>query len=120
MRLVFLPESEALFLWAETSTDPPLPAEQLAWRDNGQPHRATLVTPEGRQEVLGALLPLIETAAALALLPGAALESLPVSVASWSLASKLALDLIARERVVPTIRRVRGRMQARWAAALSA
>src|SRR4051812_48210187 len=113
MRLVYLPEQEALFLWAETSADPPLPAEQLAWRDRGQPHGATLVTPEGRREVAGSLLPLIETAAALALLPGATLEFLPVSVASWALASKLALDLIARERVVPTITRVHGRMQAR-------
>jgi superfamily II DNA or RNA helicase len=120
MRLVYLPEPEALFLWADRDADLILPRELVAWRDNAQPHSATLVTPEGPRDVAGELLPLLETASALALLPGTALESLPVSVASWVLASKLALDLIARERVVPTITRVRGRMQARWAAALSA
>src|SRR5690349_14160718 len=101
MRLVYLPEWEALFLWADSGAELTLPPELGAGRKHGQPHRATLVTPEGRREVKGELLPLLETASALALLPGAALESLPSSVACWALASKLALDLIARERVVP-------------------
>jgi superfamily II DNA or RNA helicase len=119
MRLVYLPDAEALFLWAELEAHdgpelPELPALP------GSAHRATLVTPEGRAEVEGQLLPLIEAAAQLAALPTAALPNLPTSIAGWALASKLALDLIARERVAPTITRVRGRMQARWAAALSA
>jgi hypothetical protein len=46
-------------------------------------------------------------------------ESLPGSIATWVLASKLAMELVARERVVPTITRRDGRIEARWAAALA-
>ena len=40
-------------------------------------------------------------------------------MATWVLASKLAVDLVARERVVPTISRRSGRIEAHWAAALT-
>jgi superfamily II DNA or RNA helicase len=69
---------------------------------------------------LGVKLPLFDTMAKLAVVPAADIESLPGSVATWVLASKLAMDLVARERVVPTISRRGGRIEARWAAALAA
>jgi superfamily II DNA or RNA helicase len=78
-----------------------------------------LVAPEGRRETRGVKLPLFETMARLAVVPAAEVESLPGSIATWTLASKLAMDLVARERVVPTIARRGGSIEARWAAALS-
>jgi hypothetical protein len=55
----------------------------------------------------------------LAVFLAADVKSLPGSVAAWVLVSKLAMDLVARERVVPTITRRGGRIEARWAAALA-
>jgi superfamily II DNA or RNA helicase len=120
VRLVYLPDVEALFLWDSDGTHDGLPQELLELASSGEAHSATLVTPQGRREVPGRKLALLETVSRLALLPSATLEALPASVASWALASKLALDLVARERIVPSIARQQGRMQARWAAALSA
>ena len=65
-------------------------------------------------------LPLLATAAKLAGISADSLSDLSPSIAIWALASKLALELVARERVVPKLSRRQGRMEARWAAALSA
>src|SRR5262249_2579748 len=43
----------------------------------------------------------------------------PASIATWALASKLAVELVSREHAIPTIVRRQGRFEARWAAALS-
>jgi superfamily II DNA or RNA helicase len=116
MSLVYLPESDALFLWG-TDRAP----RELAELDRfGEPDQAVLVTPEGRCHVNGRRLPLFETMAMLAVVPAAAIEMLPASMATWVLASKLAIELVARERIVPAITRRSGRIEARWAAALSA
>src|SRR5688572_27336142 len=115
MPLLFLPDGEVFFHWGQDHA-PRIPAP---WLERGQPRAAELVTAQGLQRVDGLALPLIETTAALAVVPNAELEALPASIASWVLASKLAIDLVARERVVPTITRVGGRIEARWAAALS-
>jgi hypothetical protein len=116
MPLVYLPAPNAFFLWGEDTSLRELPA--LA--GGGEPALADLDTPEGRRAVEGVTLPLLETMAKLAVVPAGKLEALPTSVAIWSLASKLAIELISRERVVPTITRHGGRIEARWAAALSA
>jgi superfamily II DNA or RNA helicase len=79
---------------------------------------ATIVTPEGRREVSGLELPLLGAVAALAVAPAEAPERSP-TVAAWVIASKLALELVARERVVPVIQREGGQLEARWAAALA-
>jgi superfamily II DNA or RNA helicase len=63
---------------------------------------------------------LFETVGVLAVVPAAVVESLPASIATWVLASKLALELVSRERIIPTITRQNARIEARWAAALSA
>ena len=86
----------------------------------GTRERVELVTPDGRCAVDGLALPLLEATARLAIVPAQSLELLPASVSSWVIASKLALELVSRERVVPTILRHAGRIEARWAAALSA
>jgi superfamily II DNA or RNA helicase len=86
----------------------------------GSAERALLLTPNGLHEVGGQRFPLLEAVSQLAAVPAAALEALPSSFSVWSLASKLAIDLVARERVAPTIARREGQVEARWAAALSA
>ncbi len=116
MPLVYLPDAESLFLWGENSAPRSLPALDRG----GKPWSTTLVVPEGLAETAGLKLPLFDTMATLAVVPTADIESLPGSMATWVLASKLAMDLVARERVVPTITRHGGRIEARWAAALAA
>ncbi len=111
MPLVYLPRQTRLFAWGEDVR------HALA---GGEPARAAVITPDGLREVEGAAIPLSEGATRLALVPSSALPMLPASFAAWSLASKLALELVARERVVPTLARRGERIEARWAAALSA
>src|SRR5262245_18590029 len=112
MPLVYLPDVEALLLWGSDPAPRPLPGLKEA----GEAQTTTLLTPEGLRETAGLVLPLFDTLAQLAAVPAADVESLTGSVATWVLASKLAMDLVARERVVPTITRRGGRLEARWAA----
>ena len=116
MPLVYVPDRECLFLWAADPAARGVPA----LGDGGERWTTTLLVPVGLRETAGLRLPLLETTARLAVVPAGELEGLPASVATWVLASKLAMDLVARERVVPTITRRGGRIEARWAAALSA
>jgi hypothetical protein len=116
MLLVYLPEPEAFFLWHTEQAARALPN----FTERGEAFRATLITPAGRQDVPGRKLPLLETAAALAAIPASDVDALPASVAAWTLSSKLCIELVARERVVPTISRRAGQIEARWAAALAA
>jgi superfamily II DNA or RNA helicase len=114
MPLVYLPDAEVFFAWQVDLASGGL--HELAGSARG---RTELLTPAGRRDVDGWKLPLTATSAALARLPAATVETLPASLASWALASKLSLELVARERVVPTIVRRDGQLEARWAAALS-
>lgn len=116
MLLVYLPAEETLFLWQVEQPSRLLPA----FGQGGEAMEAVLVTPEGRTSVSGLKLPLLETATALAALPARDIEQLPSTIAVWSLASKLGMELVVRERVAPTLLRRSGRIQARWAAALAA
>ncbi|HEX4339136.1 MAG TPA: DEAD/DEAH box helicase [Polyangiaceae bacterium] len=118
MPLVYLPDPEALFLWGDELGVAARDVPRLA--EGGEPHQANLVTPSGRRDVDGLKLSLFDAVSTLAVVPAPALETLPASVVTWTLASKLALELLARERVVPTVARKQGRVEARWAAALSA
>ncbi len=114
MALVFLPAQASFFLW-----DVERPVTQLAGV-RGASAEVELVLPSKRGRVTGTLLPLLDTAAALAIIPMAELPQLSGSLAAWTLASKLALDLVSRERVVPTMVLEGGSIVARWGAALSA
>jgi hypothetical protein len=105
-RLVYLPEraEPRFFLWGGAS--PELAA-------HGRPHRATLVDDRlAVRAIDGVALPLLDGVAALA-----AMDAAPPapSIAVWRLAANLALDLVARGRVVP--RAQDG--EARWAVALA-
>ncbi|MEY4511543.1 MAG: hypothetical protein RLZZ450_3665, partial [Pseudomonadota bacterium] len=116
MPLLFLPDQSALFVWRDD-----LAALGLSsLLHDGEPAQVTLVLPEGLTNVDGTKLPLLASAAQLAVLDSATLQTLPSSLATWTLASKLAFELLSRERVLPTITRQQGRMAARWAVALSA
>lgn len=116
MPLVFLPDAESLFLWGPE----PLPRALAGLAETGDSASAPLVTPEGLRECEGRGLPLAATVEQLAVVRTSEAESFPGSIALWTLASKLALELVARERVVPTLLRRGERIEARWAAALSA
>ncbi|MGC4070155.1 MAG: DEAD/DEAH box helicase [Polyangiaceae bacterium] len=114
MPLVYLKDVEAFFFWGDGAVPRVLTRlEQL-----GEVCSATLMTPEGLRAAQGLKLPLFDTTAMLAVVPSTDLDDLPPSVAIWVLASKLAMDLVAREHVVPTVTRRGERLEARWAAAL--
>ena len=116
MPLVFLPDRDKLFLWGEDRDT----HGSNGLTSRGQAAVAAIVAPGKRGEVAGVALPLFETMARLAVVPAVDIPALPASIAAWTLASKLALDLVSRERVVPTVVRHGGTTQARWGAALSA
>jgi superfamily II DNA or RNA helicase len=117
MPLVFLPEPELLFLWGRE----PVPHELSALTSaSGEPHAAPIVTPSGLQQVEGAAFGLLAALQAFAAVPAALVPRLAGSLAAWVLAGKVAVDLVSRERVIPTIQRRRERIEARWAAALAA
>src|SRR5688500_16979098 len=102
MPLVYLPDAEVLFLWSGGA--PASSARELPDLERGgKTHAAVVVTPEGAREVDGRALPLHETMASLAVVPSAAIAALPASVATWTLASKLAIELVSRERIIPTL-----------------
>src|SRR5512138_3812872 len=108
MPLIYLPSRTEFFLWGEGPVARPL--EALAER--GMSAAAELVTPDKRGLFEGRALALIDTLAQLAAVPAAEVHALPGSVASWTLASKLALDLTSRERIVPIVVRRNGAARA--------
>jgi superfamily II DNA or RNA helicase len=122
MRLVYLPDASAFFLWEHEDGARALPGVAL-FDDLGeqfaQSGEARLVLPAGVGPVAGRVLPLLETVARLAVVPASEAASLPASIACWTLASKLALALAARERMVPVMVTRDGTIEARWAAAIS-
>ncbi|MGK3982826.1 DEAD/DEAH box helicase [Sorangium sp. So ce136] len=120
MPLVFLPDDLRFFLWDDT--DP----ERLAARSLGAttPAEAVVVSEAGRAvRKAGEAAALLDGVAALARMAQDDLGRAPPSVAAWSLASKLALDLVVRERVVPRVTPGgggAGGVEARWAVSLAA
>jgi len=116
--LVYEPEPvPRLFLWGEDRSSHPA-IERLT--SLGERVTARILTDRSAVErVRGTALPLVDGTAALARIDTADLERLPASVAAWSLAAKLALDLIARERVVPLLRQRGSEMEARWGISLT-
>ncbi len=120
MPLVFLPDDLRFFLWDDTAP------ERLAARSLGAttPAEAVVVSETGRAvRKAGEAAPLLDGVSALARMAQDDLGRAPPSVAAWSLASKLALDLVVRERVVPRVTptgATGGSAEARWAASLAA
>ncbi|WP_437615731.1 DEAD/DEAH box helicase [Sorangium sp. So ce834] len=120
MPLVFLPDELRFFLWDDTAPG------RLAARSLGAttPAEAVVVSEAGRAvRKTGEAAPLVAGVSALASMAQGDLGRAPPSVAAWSLASKLALDLVVRERVVPRVAPAGAageRAEARWAASLAA
>jgi superfamily II DNA or RNA helicase len=119
MYLVFLPTAKAFFLWPGEHTDA---GEQALpeLTQYGQPGTATLILPSGASRVTGWTLPVFETVACLAMMPAKEATYLPAAIAVWALASKLAVRLVARGHVVPTMVSRDGKASAHWSAVLSA
>ena len=118
MPLVYLPAVEALFAWGSDWE-----SGEIRVLTGGTAERALLLTPEGLHEVAGQRFELLPALTQLSAVPAAELAALPNSYSVWALASKLTIDLVARERVAPSIARATangGSIEARWAAALSA
>jgi len=71
-------------------------------------------------EVAGRQIDLWDALPPLAALTTEEIDRAPASVAAWSLAAKLALELVGRERIVPGMRRAAdGSIEARWRVALA-
>ncbi|MDB4936131.1 MAG: helZ, partial [Labilithrix sp.] len=106
---MFEPERRAFFAWGDAT------ASLDALARLGSRGVLDVVAPPGeRVAAEGTYVDLIEGVSELAAIAAADLVDVGPSTAAWSLASKLALDLVARERVVPWA----DEGEARWAAAL--
>ncbi|MDR7539961.1 MAG: DEAD/DEAH box helicase [Armatimonadota bacterium] len=118
MHLVYHPSpAPRLFLWGRRPDGEAVTGPLVAL---GRPDTAQVVTDRGRaRRVRGVAVDLLEGVAALAALEARDLGRAPASVAAWSLAAKLCLDLVARERVVPLVRRGPSGLEARWGVSLA-
>jgi superfamily II DNA or RNA helicase len=113
--LVFLPDraSPRFFVWGAG-------AQTSALAPAGMPGKALLVDEQlHSRELDGLAVPLLVALPCLAGMTLPELERLSPSWAVWSLASKLALELVGHERIVPRLLSVNGETQARSAVALS-
>jgi superfamily II DNA or RNA helicase len=121
-QLVYVPRAAGgpgLFLWpAPAEHGHAEPVARLAAL--GRPAAVRLVTDRlVVEEVQGLALPLLDGVAALVGLDAADLARVPASVAGFSLAAKLALDLVARERILPLVQPGRHGSEARWGVSLA-
>ena len=113
--VVFLPDRAAprFFHWGASGAGSSIFAR-------GKAERIRLVDETlAPREVAGVTAPLLEALPRLAAMTAAETEHAPASLAAWSLAAKLALDLVGRERIVPRIVPANGRTEARFAVALA-
>ncbi|MGE0116123.1 MAG: DEAD/DEAH box helicase [Steroidobacteraceae bacterium] len=120
LHLLFVPDAEQAhwLLWGSEAAQSPLAVL-------GEP--ATRVIPDEScaektfklRRVRGYRLPLLEGGVQLAALTQTELSQLPPSVAVWSLAAKLGLELVAREQVLPRVIKHADRQVARWSVVLN-
>jgi superfamily II DNA or RNA helicase len=116
--LVFVPERDTphWFLWGSE-------AAQSALAVQGEP--GSMWLPDETQQTLrlrrirGYRLPLLDGAMQLASLSQGELLGLPLSVSVWSLAAKLALELVSRQQLVPRVLKTGGRQVACWQVSLN-
>src|SRR5438093_786958 len=127
MHLVFLPRAidvARFFLWSEArapaSGNGSAPSALTALAERGTAAEATVVTAKrARARRPGVAIPVPLALPVLATLVLDDLGDMPPSVAAWSLAAKLALDLIARERITPLIENSATGATARWGISLA-
>jgi hypothetical protein len=87
---------------------------------SGETVTATVVTAKRAAErVHGIAIPLGAAVPLLAAVAADDVGRLPASVGAWSLATKLALDLVARERVAPVISVTEAGASGRWGVSLA-
>src|SRR5438093_1065346 len=113
--LVFLPDRAAprFFVWGAGAVASPLSA-------GGTPEKACLLDETlAPRELAGVAVPLLDALPLLAAMTAAETDRAPASVAGWSLAAKLALDLVGRERLVPRIAAANGGTTAGFAVSLA-
>jgi len=113
--VLFLPDRAAprFFLWGAGAAAAPLFA-------HGKPERFPLLDEAlAPRELAGVAVPLLEALPRLAAMTAAETARAPASLAAWSLAAKLALDLVGRERIVPRVVPANGGTEARFAVALA-
>ncbi|MEK7860855.1 MAG: hypothetical protein AAB284_05820, partial [Chloroflexota bacterium] len=107
--LVFVPDPRdpRFFLWGGASADAPGAAPTVsALAARGRRETARVVDESLRVAgVTGTAISLRDALPALAAMSDDEAAAAPASVAAWRLAAKLALDLVARERLVPRVRR---------------
>lgn len=112
--LLFLPDiaQPRLFLWGAQ-------AEALPLAQLGTAATERCITDGGiAEQIDGLAITLQDALPALAAIGVAETNQLPASVSIWSAAAKLALDLIARGRLIPTIEPVQSHAEARWRASI--
>jgi len=112
--LLYVPDAARprLFLWGEN-------AQQVPFASLGQPATQPCVLEAGiAEDVEGVSIDLQVGLPALASIGVAEASQLPPSVAIWTAAAKLALDLIARGRIIPTIEQRNSHTEARWRASI--
>ena len=113
---VFLPEAgrPRFFLWGAGS------AAIATLFGQGRPEIVPLIDEAlARRPIEGIAVPLLDAVPRLAAMTAAEADRAPPSLAAWSLAAKLALDLVGRERLVPRIVQARGGTEARFSVALA-
>ena len=71
------------------------------------------------RELAGVTVPLLEALPRFAAMTAAESDRAPASLTAWSLAAKLALDLVGRERIIPRVVRANGGTEARFGVALA-
>ena len=87
---------------------------------DGAPERVRLIDEALTvREVDGVAVPLLDALPRLAAMTAAEVERAAASLAAWSLAAKLALDLVGRERIVPRVLAANGDAEARFAVSLA-
>jgi hypothetical protein len=98
VHLTFVPDATPYFLlWGDGAGESSLAV-------CGHPARALLADENLKvQPVKGYALPLLDAVRALVAIPASEFVRHPASVGVWSLAAKLACELIARERIVPRV-----------------
>jgi hypothetical protein len=129
--LVFIPRAAGrprFFLWPRQHSPAPDHAPDggarvpalAALAAAADPSTARVVTEARHVErVAGVAVPLAPALAVLAAMPADDLAAAPPPLAAWSLAAKLALDLVARERMAPVVEATAAGAAARWGVSLT-
>ncbi|MGD9841407.1 MAG: DEAD/DEAH box helicase [Steroidobacteraceae bacterium] len=115
MHLLFVPDAQCphWLLWGGEAGQSPLAVF-------GEPTSRVLPDETLKlRRVRGYRLPLLEGVVQLAAIEQTELPRLPASLAVWSLAAKLGLELVAREQLVPRVYKQEGVQVARWSVALN-